>query len=322
MMREAIKQTKEFMLPQMKLNHVLMRGVAFDTYQKVYAQTNENIEGYMSQLNWEKKDSVLTVLGSGDHVWNAVFHGATNIHTYDTNSLTEYYALGIKKSALLTFSYKDYLIFIKDLIDPSTSPEELYSMIQKLYPNMEQKYQLYWDELLKWNIEHQGKAPYNFFRFFLINYDSMDESVLKNGFLENEESYNLLKKNLKKANITFEVCDYKELPQKVSTKYDFLFLSNILDYEYRKNGIGWNYRRLKEIEEQLSSCLKEDGILALNYLYSYCNGKGKPYYTKLFHSSNVTRNDIQDEEFVTFSKIKENRKLEIQDALIYKKIKK
>ena len=70
----------------------------------------------MQQLDFKDKKKALSVLASGDHVFNLIYYGILNIDTFDTNRLTEYYALGLKRAALLAFTYEEYLLFNQKLI--------------------------------------------------------------------------------------------------------------------------------------------------------------------------------------------------------------
>lgn len=64
---------------------------------RVYSYTNENIKSYLNNFDFNGKSSALSVLSSGDQVFNLIHNGITNIDTFDSNYLTEFYSLGIKK---------------------------------------------------------------------------------------------------------------------------------------------------------------------------------------------------------------------------------
>ncbi len=69
-------------------------GGFFGEYDKFYPYTNECISGYLRFVDFIKKNSALSVLSSGDHVFSLISHGINNVDTFDINRLTEYYALG------------------------------------------------------------------------------------------------------------------------------------------------------------------------------------------------------------------------------------
>ena len=112
-MCDCINETKNIVKKQIDEQKVTMFGIPFSEYQKVYASTNENIYGYMSKLDFNGKNNALSVMASGDHAFNAALYGIKEIDTFDTNKLTIYYSLGIKRSAILKYNYKDYLSFLK-----------------------------------------------------------------------------------------------------------------------------------------------------------------------------------------------------------------
>ena len=172
-----LDRSKQIISEQVEKGKILNSGIPFDTVQKVYAQTNENLKGCTELLNFKGKNSVLTVMASGDHAFNTIFYGIKNIDTFDTNMLTEYYALGIKKSAILTFNYREYLEFYKKLLSENTSLEELNSLMDKIYNNMEGKYKKYWKDILDYNykIQKGSKNKINLFRMLLINITTIED---------------------------------------------------------------------------------------------------------------------------------------------------
>lgn len=75
--------------------------------QPVYLWTNENVRGY--QNLFEGKKNVLSVLSSGDQIFNMLLKGVIKIDTFDNNGLTEYFTLGLKKAMILKYSYEEFL---------------------------------------------------------------------------------------------------------------------------------------------------------------------------------------------------------------------
>lgn len=112
-MNEAINATQKMIETQVDAQRILRTGIPFSEYQRVYKDTNENIDGYMRLMDLEGKRNALTVLASGDHAFNLVYHGILDIETFDTNRLTEYYSLGLKRAAILKYDYYSYLCFMQ-----------------------------------------------------------------------------------------------------------------------------------------------------------------------------------------------------------------
>lgn len=90
---------------------------AFKEVSNVYYFTNENISGCLTQLEFKNNESSLTICGSGDQIFNLVYKGNSCIDAFDTNKLAEYFALGIKKAAIKTFTYEEFLSFYNDMIE-------------------------------------------------------------------------------------------------------------------------------------------------------------------------------------------------------------
>ena len=73
----------------------------FDGYQRVYFQTNENIEGYLGLEDLSHKENALCIAGSGDHAFSLISKGINDIQLFDINKLTEYMIMGLKKAIIL-----------------------------------------------------------------------------------------------------------------------------------------------------------------------------------------------------------------------------
>ena len=111
--------------------------------------TTENIRSFLEKNSLENKQ-VLTVAGSGDQLLNAYLLGAQNVTCFDINPLA-FYQVKLKKAAVCTLSYEEYLEFffsgtndllkrtyydkISDKLDPETL--ELFSYLYSNYSNAE-----------------------------------------------------------------------------------------------------------------------------------------------------------------------------------------
>ena len=155
-MNEAINATKKMIEAQVDAQKIMMMGIPFSEYQRVYKDTNENIDGYMNLMALEGKENALTVLASGDHAFNLAYHGISNIETFDTNRLTEYYSLGLKRAAILKYDYAGYLYFMRKIVDKATPLEELTELVRGLFPYMESKTYIYWQYVVEYNYQIQS----------------------------------------------------------------------------------------------------------------------------------------------------------------------
>ena len=279
-----------------------------DLFSKVYASTNENIAGYMSSLNFYGKNSALCVMASGDHVFNAAFYGLKNIDTFDINPLTEYYALGIKRSAILAFKYKEYISFMNKLFDKKTSLNELNDLIHLIEPYMDAKFRIFFRNLIDYYnvVQKENNFSVNLFYLLLLDINKI-EGYMNNSYLKSEDNYNQLKNALGNVNIVFKKCDCLDLPVSFNDSYDFIFLSNIADYFYLKYGYHWNYSHLLEIEKLFNSLLSDQGVLALNYIYNYFYVNCGKYKENIINLSNIRKNDLSGESIIKFPQVYNNR---------------
>ena len=318
-MCDSIKATKQMIEKQVSDRKISVFGVPFSKYQKVYASTNENINGYMKKLDFKDKTSTLSVMASGDHAFNAAFYGIKDIDTFDTNVLTQYYALGIKRSAILTFSYKKYLLFLNKILDENISLEELTEIIKSLLSYMDYEFKLYWEEVLSYNylVQKDSKNPLNLFHMLLINIQGAIKNPINNAYLLSEENYNILKNNLSKVNFSFQNIECFELPNKIKKQYDFIFLSNIADYFYKQFDYGWTYDKLKKIEEEFKQIQKDNGLLVLAYVYKIYLLNIDKYMTHPIKNSKVKVSDLKTEQLITFSSVVDNKECKpVHDGLI------
>lgn len=322
-MEEALNATKRMINIQIEAQKILMTGIPFSEYQRVYKDTNENIDGYMSLMDLEGKSNALTVLASGDHAFNLIYHGILNIETFDTNKLTEYYSLGLKRAAILKYNYYDYLCFMRKIVDPVTSLEELTELVKDLFPFMDQKMRFYWQGVIEYNyqLQKQNKDSLNLFQMILINIQKEQMAVAKNTYLKDLANYNKFQENLKRAQISFQCCDCMDLDSVFKHQYDCLYLSNIADYFDKSFGLYWKYDKLKEYEKRLLKIMKENGQIALAYLISCYSISTESFRTYPVLSSKMRLSDLEEEEVLTFSHINDGiPSNKVKDGLILRKV--
>lgn len=192
---ESIKESINLIEKQIKEHKIFNAGTPFSKYQKIYLWTNENINGYLSDINPSIGDIALTVMASGDHTFNLVTNGVLNIDTFDTNILTEYYVLGLKRAMVLKYDYNTFINTMEKLSSNNINIEESTNIIYELLPFMDTKYRKYWLELNDKNYKLQKEHNTNFSIFHLLFINILDDyKYLKsNNYLINEENYNKLK---------------------------------------------------------------------------------------------------------------------------------
>ena len=249
------------------INGTYLKPKNDDDFGRVYPNTNENISGYLSLFDMSKYRNALAVLSSGDHAFNLVHAGITDIDTFDCNRLTEYYALGLKRAMIMKYSYNEYLRLMKQMIVDHFDSDFELDTISDLLPFMDEEYRVYWKAIVNYAFKNANMMQQTLLEYLF--YPSKPSDLMHNGYLKSQKEYELFKERLGKANINYTHCDARDLALKMPGKYDVILLSNIIDYFFRKYGLGWTYNILKQYEEELLSILSPEGVAFLNHLYIY-----------------------------------------------------
>lgn len=309
---EELYKTKELIENYIKYHN------AFSN--RVYSYTNENIKSYLNNFDFNDKNSALSVLSSGDQVFNLIHNGITNIDAFDSNYLTEFYSLGIKKAMILKYDYKDFLHKYLDLLLGYYSIYKESIFIEKLLPYMDSRYAMFWNELVKFNYDLQSN---NSDKRLLISdivtkrFIMKDRIKLYNNYLSSNEDYEILKDNLLNSKINFSCLDILDISNKFNNKYDFILLSNIFDYLDSRFKFGWNYSCLKEEINKMNSMLNNDGVILIHYLFK-CIMEDNKVKGTLIAGSNVKYNDLTNEELCYFDFFdNKNYSDNMKDAMIY-----
>jgi len=316
-MEKHIEGAKQLIEQQVTHNKISSFGARFAEHQKVYSWTNENIAAYLDTENFENKNSALTVLASGDHTFNLLFNGVNNIDTFDSNALTEFYALGFKRAMILKYDYHTFLDLMGKLLHENTSIIEINDIIASLFPYMEKEHKIFWVSIIEYNYKLQKEHNTNLNLFLMLTLANNNiESIFHNNYLFNEENYNKLKSKLTQANITFKCANAVNLASDFSGEYDFILLSNILDYFNHVWGYQWKYEDLKSYLNNLESICNNDSIIFIKYIYYYGTKMNKKRY--IFTSFGVTASDLTDEEIILFPSLPGSS---ISDGMVLKRVK-
>lgn len=295
-MEKCIDEVKKMIRRQVLEGRSSYNGIPFSKYQKVYFSTNENIREYLNFVNFKYKKDGLSVLGSGDHIFNLINKGILNIDTFDTNLLTDFYVFGIKAAMVQKYNYKEYLSVISKLINYNTPSNEIDEILMDLLPSMDNKYRKFWKEIINFNYQMQKKENTNIslINLLFINIRDVEDIMFKNNYLFNEYEFNKLKNNIFKSNITYKNIDAIDLPKEYRLKYDVILFSNIFDYMYKRFGFLFQYNDIKDFIESLKNMLNKDGFLYLNYVFKYAS---EVFYRKnLIQNSTITFEDLKDSQ--------------------------
>ena len=276
-----------------------------DTFCPVYAWTNENVNSALDFGDAYGKQKVLSILASGDQVFSMLDYKINDIDTFDINALTEYYALGLKRAMILKYDYFSYMNMMEKIYSSATSNEELYEIIKGLFPYMEKRHSYFWQSLIDYDAFLRSKRIGYEQKNLIVTLTHANRSVHYLTeyvlYLSNEYYYNLTKENLSKANITFKTADAQEIDKHFTGPYDFIYLSNVLDF-FDSFGSNWDYAKLLEYEERVKKLACKDASIVLKYALDY------PYLQNLFRNACVDiEKSFQDEELYRFGNSRDSR---------------
>lgn len=255
----------------------------------LYPFTNENINGYYSEIDFLNKD-LLTVTSSGDHILNAILLGAKNICGFDINPLAKYYAelkiAGIKALTLdefIMFFYAKYRYNSKKMY----LNKDIY--LKKLRKFLNIEYKDFWDYFFNnYNMKQINKS-------YLFTDDYLNlKGLLNVNLYLNLTNYYKLKELLKNNNVTYVDMNLSNL-KSLNRKFDIIVLSNIptfLEDIYAKNS-------LKCLKKLLESLGKEDSKVVVNYFY---NNLLYNYDDNIMYDRKKVSNyfNSEDYEYITF----------------------
>ncbi len=236
----------------------------------IYPFTNEDIKGYFDNFDFKGKD-VLSVLASSDQVFDMFLRGAKSIDTFDINPLTKYYFY-LKKAAILALDKKDFINFFNQNIISDNEYEITIDNYNKFNKDifMEISKYLKGDSYIFWNTLFENFSPVEISKErFLFSFDYHNEWNLKIKTLYYNNYYKL-KARIGDLKITFTKCDVKDLPEKLNSKYDIIYLSNTIFYAFA--GYRYNLQNAKIVKDFLDSLalkINNQGVILADYLYDW-----------------------------------------------------
>lgn len=287
-MDESTLYAKEMIKNQVNQKRITNVFEPFSKYSKGYLWTNENIKEYINKKYISEYNSALSVTASGDHLFNLILNNVLNIDTFDTNTLTEYNVLGLKKALIEKFKYNDFLTICELIANNMLTLEETTYLIKDLLPLMDKKYRKYWQNISEYNYQLQKNNDeyLDLFAMLFINITEKNKFIRRNSYLMGKDNYDKFKENMMRANINFYCTNAINIQDTFpNQKYDVILLSNILDYIT----INWNYEQLKKFEDELLFITNNNGKIFLAYLLNYYNKNNKNIFR---------RADIKKEELI------------------------
>lgn len=226
--------------------YAVLDGKIDEIHRGVFANTNEDLLTVFNKLNAADKN-VLAVMSSADYLIMSYLFGAKSVDCFDINPITYRY-----------FYLRKWLIQ-NGIIDYGFCPyEKLLEIVDGLdTPSLEvEKESLeFWREIIKCFNE----------------YNHWDNRLITTKFSPlhyyyHEERKNEIRGIISSANPTFyniDIC--KRLKLSIDRKYDYIFVSNILDCGNR------NPERLEIFRQNLLGMLNSGGKVVCTHIPRFAN---------------------------------------------------
>ena len=268
----------------------------YNPYKSTYLWTNEDIKETLKKLKISNKKKALTVLSSGDHLFNLIVDGYSIIDTFDINRLSEYTSLGLKRAMILKYNLEEFKRRIDCIKTNTYKREEELEEIRSCLDYMEEKHKLFFQSLLDAVAKKEilEKDDYLLNHLLKKKPTTTTDLIHGNNYLDSDENYELLRKRLQKVEISFQEKNILNI-EKERKNYDLIHLSNILDYAYINWGISWDYKHLRILEKRLKDYIGKDGVVMLHYIFQYY--EEIDYY---FNNPEIKKKRLKREELITF----------------------
>lgn len=239
-------------------------------FERIYAFSNENLKECFGNFDIQNK-KCLTVLGSSDQAFDLFLNGAMEVDAFDVNPLTKHYFY-LKKAAMTAdLTKKEYLDFFNGYGVNTRENALNTNTYHKIQSFLEKDERLFWDYLFE-NYSSKDISTHLFSRELLSS--KMLERTIK--YLS-DEGFQEIKKNIHKLKINFYQQDLMNLPETLNNTYDFMYLSNIVQYidgifknynsEDKKNQM-LNLLKYKALLERLRKKLNHQGQIVAGYIYA------------------------------------------------------
>lgn len=248
----------------------------------IYRFTNENITAYFHHL--QHKESVLSVIGSGNQILNSILAGTRNFDCFDISIFPEFY-LFLQLASVISLSKEEYFAYYL-----SNDREELFhdTFYEKIRENLPNNYKKFWDSLYLFD---DGIDIYESM-LFRKDFYKLEETIETNPFLQ-DRNYEKLKYILKTEAISIKtnVCNIVETPY-IQKEYNLVNLSNILFYYFN------NPNSYKEFFETNFNLCPNGEII--NYFYNLPNNIIDQFENTL--SPNGTVENIHNSKLLVYKK--------------------
>lgn len=227
----------------------------FAEYSRSYLFTTEYINRYLRENSFNK-DKALTILGSGDQIFNLVYLDVFNIDAFDINKLN-YYNFYLKYAFILNLSFKEFKS-LEHIISKDQYLPIFMNYLELCKNSMPFYVYRYYKELVYY--EYSLNKSNGLRNLYLPSHTFFSSNL----YLENENNYLKLQQKLKELKLRIYFDDISNIPKLVDGNYDLIILSNISDYLGSDKPL--TLEEFKNYINTFKELLKKDGLL-INYLY-------------------------------------------------------
>lgn len=233
----------------------------FSERSKVYPFTTENLAGYMKNLNLEDK-KVLSITGSGDHILNSFYYGASSVIGFDINTLASLFT-ELKFNALRKLDFEDFKKYL--FVGNSQAMDfEVYNSIKE---GLSESCLSFFDNLY----EDYGFRGVDLRKGKLFNkrFDFDDLRIRSNPYLFSRHNFEKTKSNIRDKNIYLINSNIRDLPSKLEDNFDVALLSNLADYSQQICPDNPNHFNLfcDKIILPIKKHLNGNGVICSAYVY-------------------------------------------------------
>lgn len=210
------------MFDVIKTAYALKNGVSqrsvYNWHAPVFLFTNENIPGYLSQINDVADKNILTVTGSGDHAFECLVRGAKRVDTFDVNYLQRH-VLELKSKMIKHLPYLSFMHFFFNEADFFNR-----DIIKPIWHKFTPALKIFLNKYYKM----RDRSLFRYRTAQSIFYD-----IDKISYINDVTAYSYLS-HIMPDKIGFTHTDLMNIANRCNTVYDTILLSNISEYMFEE----------------------------------------------------------------------------------------
>lgn len=274
--------------------------------EQVYAFTNENIAGYINDLDLNTNTKSLTVCSGGDHLLNLGVNDVLDVDLIDVNPMAEFFTLGIKIPLVLAYPFNDFFPVIEFLFKSKNYDLDLErNILYGLLPFMNLKYKLFFKEIFDYYfmLQERYKVPVKLLQILTTDYYfNRDEIVFYNLYMQGEDNYNKLRANIRKMRLSFQRGSVFDIDNK--DYYDLVICSNALEHTYIPE---CDLAKLKVFLNSLVNSLTSKGIVMASYMYGFYDSTNNSYDNYPIKGTDISIREVLKEELILLDNYKNSK---------------